>query len=137
MTSASLACAPELKRGWCQYASVQAAGCAPVVKAFNEGSERTEPWVDPHTNAYGLRVPSPLGGFLCLRALRATHGTAIAIAEEEMEQATRALAASSGIDVCPEGGAAWAAFLKLRDSGFIRPADQVVVFNTGTGLKYR
>ena len=120
-----------------RFVSVQAAGCAPVVKAFNEGSERTEPWVDPHTNAYGLRVPSPLGGFLCLRALRATHGTAIAIAEEEIEQATRALAASSGIDVCPEGGAAWAAFLKLRDSGFIRPADQVIVFNTGTGLKYR
>ena len=120
-----------------RFVSVQAAGCAPVVKAFNEGSERTAPWVDPRTNAYGLRVPAPLGGFLCLRALRATHGTAIAIAEEEMERATRALAASSGVDVCPEGGAAWAAFLKLRDSGFIRPADQVVVFNTGTGLKYR
>ncbi|HSD75085.1 MAG TPA: threonine synthase [Steroidobacteraceae bacterium] len=120
-----------------RFVSVQAAGCAPVVKAFNEGSERTAPWVDPRTNAYGLRVPSPLGGFLCLRALRATHGTAIAIAEEEMERATRALAASSGVDVCPEGGAAWAAFLKLRDSGFIRPAEQVVVFNTGTGLKYR
>ena len=120
-----------------RFVSVQAAGCAPVVKAFDEGSERTEPWPSPHTNAFGLRVPSPLGGFLCLRALRATHGTAIAIAEDDMERATRALAASSGVDVCPEGGAAWAAFLKLRDSGFIRPADKVVVFNTGTGLKYR
>jgi threonine synthase len=117
--------------------SVQAAGCAPVVKAFGAGSERTEPWLNPSTNAYGLRVPSPLGGFLCLRALRATHGTAIAIAEDDMQAATHALAASSGIDVCPEGGAAWAAFLNLRDSGFIRPTDQVVVFNTGTGLKYR
>ncbi len=116
---------------------VQAAGCAPVVKAFTEGSERTEPWPNPQTNAYGLRVPSPLGGFLCLRALRETGGTAIAIAETEMEHATRALTAFSGIDVCPEGGAAWAAFLKLRESGFVRPGDKVVVFNTGTGLKYR
>jgi threonine synthase len=120
-----------------RFVSVQAAGCAPVVKAFESGSERTEPWSNPRTNAFGLRVPSPLGGFLCLRALRATHGTAIAIAEEEMERATRALAAASGIDVCPEGGAAWAAFLQLRDNGFIRPTDQVIVFNTGTGLKYR
>jgi threonine synthase len=117
--------------------SVQAAGCAPVVKAFSEGSDRTAPWSHPHTNAFGLRVPAPLGGFLCLRALRATDGTAIAIAEHELQHATRTLAASSGIDVCPEGGAAWAAFLSLRDRGFVRRADKVVVFNTGTGLKYR
>ncbi len=120
-----------------RFVSVQAAGCAPVVKAFRDERERTEPWPDPHTRAYGLRVPSPLGGFLCLRALRATRGTAIAIAEDDMEHGTRALAASSGIDVCPEGGAAWAAFLELRESGFIGPTDKVIVFNTGTGLKYR
>jgi threonine synthase len=120
-----------------RFVSVQAAGCAPVVKAFSEGSERTEPWVNPHTSAYGLRVPSPLGGFLCLRALRATHGTAIAITEGAMQDATRALAAASGIDICPEGGAAWAAYLQLRESDFIRPEHKVVVFNTGTGLKYR
>jgi threonine synthase len=120
-----------------RFVSVQAEGCAPVVKAFNEGSERTEPWANPRTLAYGLRVPAPLGGFLCLRALRATHGTAIAIAESDLQRATRVLAAHSGIDVCPEGGAAWAAFLQLRDRGFIRPGHSVVVFNTGTGLKYR
>jgi threonine synthase len=120
-----------------RFVSVQAAGCAPVVKAFHDGMERTEPWANPHTNAYGLRVPAPLGGFLCLRALRATRGTAIAIGEGDLQHATRALAAASGIDVCPEGGAAWAAFHELRDSGFIDPEDQVVVFNTGTGLKYR
>jgi threonine synthase len=120
-----------------RFVSVQAAGCAPVVKAFNDGSERTEPWADPQTRAYGLRVPAPLGGFLCLRALRATRGTALAISESDLQRATRALAALSGIDVCPEGGAAWAAFLQLRDSGFIRPEHSVVVFNTGTGLKYR
>ncbi len=117
--------------------SVQAAGCAPVAKAFLEGRERTEPWPDPQTRAYGLRVPSPLGGFLCVRALRETHGTAVVVGEDDMERATAALAARSGIDVCPEGGAAWAALQQLRDNGFVTPKDTVVVFNTGTGLKYR
>jgi threonine synthase len=117
--------------------SVQAAGCAPVVKGFDEGADRTVPWPDAETKAYGLRVPSPLGGFICLRALRETKGTAIAVAEEAIEPATRALAARTGIDVCPEGGAAWAATELLRARGFIRPGDRVVVFNTGTGLKYR
>jgi threonine synthase len=117
--------------------SVQAAGCAPVAKAFRDGSERTEPWPNPQTRAYGLRVPAPIGGFLCLRALRETHGTVVAVDEAEMERATADLAARSGIDVCPEGGAAWAALQQLRDNGFVRPADAVVVFNTGTGLKYR
>jgi len=117
--------------------SVQVTGCAPVVKAFDEGADRTEPWPDPHTRAYGLRVPSPLGGFLCLRALRETQGTAVAVTEEAMERATRELAARSGIDVCPEGGAAWAALDLLRARGQVRDEDEVVVFNTGTGLKYR
>jgi threonine synthase len=120
-----------------RFVSVQMAGCAPVVKAFDAGEERTEPWPNPQTHAYGLRVPSPLGGFLCLRALRATRGTAIAIDDQEADQATAELAARSGVDVCPEGGAAWAALAKLRASGFIRSSDTVVVFNTGTGLKYR
>lgn len=117
--------------------SVQAEGCAPVAKAFLEGRERTEPWPNPRTRAYGLRVPSPIGGFLCVRALRDTKGTAITVGEDEMDRATAALAGRSGIDVCPEGGAAWAALQKLRDSGFVRSTDSVVVFNTGTGLKYR
>jgi threonine synthase len=120
-----------------RFVSVQAAGCAPVVKAFHEGSERTTPWPDPRTRAYGLRVPSPLGGFLCLRALRETQGTAIAISEDELQNATQALAARSGVDVCPEGGAAWAALASLRASGFVRGTDRVVVFNTGAGVKYR
>ncbi|HZF16356.1 MAG TPA: threonine synthase [Steroidobacteraceae bacterium] len=120
-----------------RFVSVQMSGCAPVVKGFRDGAERTEPWPNPETRAYGLRVPSPLGGFLCLRALRATQGTAIAIEDPEADAATQALASSSGIDVCPEGGAAWAALAKLRASGFVRSTDSVVVFNTGTGLKYR
>jgi threonine synthase len=131
------------KLGWVpagkrpRFVSVQAAGCAPVAKAFREGRDRTEPWPNPHTHAYGLRVPSPLGGFICVRVLRETNGTAVTLTEEETERGTRELAARSGIDVCPEGGAAWAALAKLRQDQFVRAGDKVVVFNTGTGLKYR
>ena len=117
--------------------SVQAEGCAPVVSAFHSGAERTEPWPSPHTAAYGLRVPSPIGGFICLRALRETRGSAVAIAEAEIAPAAEDLSRRTGIDVCPEGGAAWAATKRLRASGFIREHERVVVFNTGTGLKYR
>jgi len=120
-----------------RFVSVQAAGCAPVAKAFLEGAERTEPWPDPHTRAYGLRVPSPIGGFICVRVLRETNGTAIAITDEDADNGAHSLAARVGIDVCPEGGATWAAVAKLRERGFIRAADTVIVFNTGTGLKYR
>ena len=117
--------------------SVQAEGCAPVVKAFHAGVDRTEPWPAPHTAAYGLRVPSPIGGFLCLRALRETNGTAIAIPEAEIAKGTADLARRTGIDICPEGGAAWVAVQRLRASGFLAPGARVVLFNTGTGLKYR
>jgi threonine synthase len=120
-----------------RFVSVQAAGCAPVAKAFLEGAERTEPWPDPHTRAYGLRVPSPIGGFICVRVLRETNGTAIAITDEDADAGARSLASRIGIDVCPEGGATWAAVAKLRERGFIRADDTVIVFNTGTGLKYR
>jgi len=117
--------------------SVQVAGCAPVVAAFERGEERTVPFPDPETRAWGLRVPSPIGGFLCLRAVRETGGIALAVPESAMERATVELARRSGIDVCPEGGAAWAAFGELRERGWIAPGERVVVFNTGTGLKYR
>jgi threonine synthase len=117
--------------------SVQVAGCAPVVKAFGEGAERTEPWSNPQTKIWGLRVPSPIGGYLCLRALKQTKGTGIAIDEAEADAQMLALARRSGIDVCPEGGAAWAAYERLRATGWIAAGERVVVFNTGTGLKYR
>lgn len=120
-----------------RFVSVQAAGCAPVVKAFREGAERTEAWPNASTRAYGLRVPSPLGGFICLRVLRESRGTAIAVTDEDADRGTRELASRSGIDVCPEGGAAWAALALLREQRVVHPADKVVVFNTGTGLKYR
>jgi len=117
--------------------SVQAAGCQPVVKAFADGAERTDAYPNPVTRAWGLRVPSPIGGFLCLRALRETHGTALAVDEPSIAPAAAWLSAASGVDVCPEGGAAWAAVEELRASGWIEPEAHVVVFNTGTGLKYR
>ncbi|HZX95401.1 MAG TPA: threonine synthase [Myxococcales bacterium] len=117
--------------------SVQAEGCAPVVKGFASGAEKTEPWPAPRTEAYGLRVPSPIGGFICLRALRETRGTAVAVAEASIVPAAQELSRRTGIDVCPEGGAAWAAVGMLRESGWLARGDRVVVFNTGTGLKYR
>jgi threonine synthase len=117
--------------------SVQAAGCAPVVRGYDSDAERTEPWEGATTRAYGLRVPAPIGGFLCLRAIRETQGTAMAVAESAIGPATSALAARSGVDICPEGGAAWAATSELRARGWIRAGERVVVFNTGTGLKYR
>jgi len=117
--------------------SVQAEGCAPVVKAFQEGAQVTAPWPDARTAAYGLRVPSPIGGFLCLRALRETNGTAVAVPEAEIASAAAELSRRSGVDVCPEGGAAWWALQWLRNSNFLAATDRVVVFNTGTGLKYR
>jgi threonine synthase len=117
--------------------SVQAEGCAPVVKGFLEHAQKTEPWPSPRTEAYGLRVPSPIGGFICLTALRETHGTAVAVPEAEIAPAARELSRRTGIDVCPEGGAAWAATKRLTASGWLKPGERVVVFNTGTGLKYR
>jgi threonine synthase len=117
--------------------SVQAEGCAPVVRAFRENAEVTAPWPNATTRAYGLRVPSPLGGFICLRALRETKGTAVTVSEDAIARGTSELAARTGIDVCPEGGAAWAATTDLRRTGWIALDERVVVFNTGTGLKYR
>jgi threonine synthase len=117
--------------------SVQAEGCAPVVRAFSEHLQKTEPWPAPRTEAYGLRVPSPIGGFICLTALHETHGTALAVPESEIAPAAQELSRKTGIDVCPEGGAAWAATLRLFRSGWLKRDERVVVFNTGTGLKYR
>jgi threonine synthase len=117
--------------------SVQAAGCAPVVEAFRAGAQVTTPWPDAQTAAYGLRVPSPIGGFICLRALAQTGGTAVAIEEATIAPAASALARRTGLDICPEGGAAAAALDQLEAEGWIGPDDRVVLFNTGTGLKYR
>lgn len=117
--------------------SVQATGCAPVATAFLAGESITKPFPNPHTAAYGLRVPSPIGGFVCLRALKETGGTAVAVEENMIAPAAAQLARRSGIDICPEGGAAAVALDILRKKGWLRHNNRIVLFNTGTGLKYR
>jgi threonine synthase len=116
--------------------AVQAAGCQPVVRAFEQGESKSVFWENAHTIAAGLRVPKPLGDALSLAALRASDGTAIAVTDEELLDASIELAGSTGIFPAPEGGACVAALRKLLSTGFLRPADRIVIYNTGTGLKY-
>jgi len=117
--------------------SVQATGCAPIVRAFEEGRDTAETWADPVTQAAGLRVPSSLGDRMMLEALRLSRGMAVAVEDCEMMQAAARLASLEGIDACPEGGAAVAALAVLKKRDAIDRNDRVVIFNTGTGLKYR
>lgn len=116
--------------------SVQAAGCAPVVKAFESGASACEPWPDPWTVASGLRVPGPLGGTLMLRALRESGGGAVAVSDEELTADAGLLASLEGVDACPEGGAAVTALRHLLERGTISRNERVVVFNTGAGVLY-
>jgi threonine synthase len=117
--------------------TVQSTGCAPVVRAFAEGSDRAEPWKDPETIASGLRVPSPLGDRLMLTALRESGGGAVAVPDEALAEAAKRGTAREGIDFSPEGGAAIAAVETLVSSGVLDRADRIVIFNTGAGWLYR
>ncbi len=119
-----------------RFVAVQAEGCAPIVRAFVEGRTESEPWPDPRTFAAGIRVPKALGDFIVLKALRESGGTAVAVTETEIAESMRAAGAAEGMLLCPEGGAAIAGTAKLRRDGWIREDEEVVVFNTGTGLKY-
>jgi threonine synthase len=114
--------------------AVQPEGCAPVAKAFQEGREEIEPWPDPRTDAQGLRIPNPLGGFLVLRAIRETGGMAVTVTEDEIARAVIELG-RAGISACPEGAATLAAARRLVDSGDLRPSDRVVMVNTGNAHK--
>jgi threonine synthase len=116
--------------------SVQAAGCAPIVKAWNERRDTSEMWPNAATIAAGLRVPKPYGDYLILDILMKSKGTAIAATDEEMLEATRHWAKIEGIFAAPEGAASLVAYRKLRASNFFKPEDTVVLFNTGSGLKY-
>jgi threonine synthase len=116
--------------------AVQAEGCAPIVKAFTEGRDTAEPWKDGKTLAHGLRVPSAIGDFLILRALRESRGAAVAVSDDELIQGVKDAAANEGLFMAPEGGACVAALRKLRASGHVSADDSVVIFNTGTGYKY-
>lgn len=116
--------------------SVQAAGCAPVVRAFEAGAQRTAFWEGAQTIAAGLRVPGPFADRLILRALRDSNGTALAVSDEEMLQAQSELARLEGVFCAPEGAAALAALKQLLANGRVKADERVVLFNTGTGLKY-
>lgn len=116
--------------------SVQAAGCAPIATAFLKGDRFADEFPNAHTAASGLRVPKAIADFIMLDLIRASAGTAVTVTDDEMIAATRELASKTGIFGAPEGGATLAAAQKLRDSGFIKPSDTVVLFNTGSGLKY-
>ncbi|HKS27127.1 MAG TPA: threonine synthase [Pyrinomonadaceae bacterium] len=116
--------------------TVQAAGCAPIVRAFEEGKRFADEFADAHTVASGLRVPRAIGDFLILDALRASGGAAVAVKDEELIAATREIGASEGVFAAPEGGACLPALRKLIERGEVRRDDRVVLFNTGAGVKY-
>lgn len=116
--------------------AVQAEGCQPVVRAFEQGAERSQFWEGAATVASGLRVPKPLGDFLVLKAVRESGGTAIAVPDAELIDAGIRLAAEEGIFASPEGGACVAAAERLLRDGFLKSEDKIVIYNTGSGLKY-
>jgi threonine synthase len=128
--------------GWVQgplprLVVVQPTGCAPIVRAFEEGLDESRRWNSPSSIASGLVVPKALGDFLVLRAIRDTGGTAVAVSDDDILGSIALLARSSGILACPEGAATLAALLALLDDGRIARDERIVLINTGSGLKYR
>jgi threonine synthase len=133
----------EIERlGWVQagrrprMVSVQAENCAPIVRAFEQGTDKAQPWEHASTIADGLRVPRAIGDFLILRAVRESRGTALAVGDREMVAGMLAIGKHAGVSAAPEGGAALVAIQRLAASGTIKPHERVVLFNTGGALKY-
>ena len=116
--------------------SVQAAGCAPIVRAYRAGDEHAEPWTDAETIAAGLRVPAAVGDFLMLKAIRDSGGCALSVTDEELMASASKMAAAVGSFPAPEGAATLSALEKLIAQNLVSERDRVVLFNTGTGLKY-
>jgi threonine synthase len=116
--------------------SVQAEGCAPIVRAFLDGADRASPWEHATTLADGLRVPRAIGDFLVLRAVRESMGIALTVSDASMVRGMLAMGSREGISAAPEGGAAVAALEQLVAEGRIKPRESVVLFNTGGALKY-
>ena len=116
--------------------AVQASGCAPIVKAFDDSVEHAERWEGAHTIASGIRVPRAVGDFLILRAVRESGGIAMAVDDTAIEAAVVDCAAKDGLLLCPEGGATLAAYHAARERGLVGADDKVVLFNCATGLKY-
>jgi threonine synthase len=116
--------------------TVQATGCAPIVRAWEEGAGAAEPWQGAHTYASGLRVPRAVGDFLILDAVRASGGAGVAVTDDEMRAWTPVMGSLTGIFPAPEGAATAAAVAHLRENGTLGGDESVVLFNTGSGLKY-
>lgn len=116
--------------------AVQAEGCAPIVKAFEEGERHAEPWQDAATIAAGIRVPAAVGDFLILDAVRESNGFAVAVSDAAINAAHQECARKEGILLCPEGAATLAALKQELKSGRIKSDEQVMLFNCATGLKY-
>jgi threonine synthase len=116
--------------------AVQAAGCQPIVRAFERGEARSQFWENAHTVASGLRAPKPAGDFLILDVVRSSGGAAIAVSDSELLDAGVELASDEGMFASPEGAAGVAALKKLLANGFLKPGEQIVIYNTGSGLKY-
>jgi threonine synthase len=118
-----------------RFVVVQSSGCAPIVRAFQEGAEKADRWKDAATVAAGIRVPVSIGDYLILRAVRESGGTAVEVADEEIIEAHRTFASLTGIWPALEGAATWAALAQLRESGFLGGEERVVLMNTAVGLK--
>jgi len=116
--------------------TVQAAGCAPIVRAFEDGKRFADEFPNAATTASGLRVPKAIGDFLILDAIRESGGTAVAVTDEELIAATGEIGAAEGVFCAPEGAACLPALRKLIETGVVNKNDQVVLFNTGSGVKY-
>jgi threonine synthase len=123
---------PDLPR----MVAVQAEGCAPIVKAWEEGADHAELWEDAHTIAAGIRVPVAIGDFLILDAVRQSDGFAIAVGDDEIAAAQVDIPARDGLLMSPEGAATFAAYRKAREAGLVSRSERAVLFNCGNGLKY-
>ena len=115
--------------------AVQAEGCAPMVRAFEQGTEFAEPWQDAHTIAPGIRVPGGIGDYLILNAIRESGGGALTVSDEEIRDYMGRVARSEGMFICPEGAATAAALEKLLSDGLLDPDENILLLNTGSGLK--
>jgi len=116
--------------------SVQAEGCAPVVKAFNQGASFCDFWTNAQTIASGLRVPKSFADHLILQDIYDSNGTAIAVSDKSILESQKQLAGLEGIFAAPEGAATLAALKELIQQGWVHPEERIVLFNTGSGLKY-
>jgi threonine synthase len=130
-----------LELGWIaaplpRLVAVQASGCAPIVRAFEAGQDTATPWENAQTVAAGIRVPAAIGDFLILRALRDSGGFALTVSDAQIEAARAHVGTRDGVLLSPEGAATYAAYLAAARTGRIAPADEVVLFNCASGLKY-